>query len=198
MSKRLFITLVAAVVLITTLLVVWKNSNRDVLDAFEDINEKLEQSNRESNVRLYYGYKTGFDSFEESAEQLDTFIEELKDQIRDRLIDHDLEAANGESVTDYILLDGDEPSQRGLELIAEISSFRATFYEDFNELYPDLVKECDELFSTDPVVDRDGSEENWLVYNFDGFPSVAVMAKLSQFQTDINYLRDELLFLEEE
>ena len=198
MSKQLFITLVASVVIVTTLLLVWKANNREVLDAFENINEKLEQSNRESNVRLYYGYQTGFASFEESADRLNSFLEELKDQIRDRLIDHDLESANGESITDYILLDGEVPSQRGLELVAEISAFRATFHEDFNELYPGLVEECNERFSTTPAIDRDGSEVDWLVYNFDGFPSVAVLTKLSQFQSDINYLRDELLLLEEE
>ena len=113
-------------------------------------------------------------------------------------IDHDLEDSNGESATDYVLFDGWEPSQRGLELVAEIAGFRATFYEDFDEIYPELVTECQERFSTQAVMNDNGQEVDWLVHNFKGFPSIAVMTRLSQFQANINYLREELLLKEEE
>lgn len=204
MSKKLFIILVSSVVVVITLLLIGRAANNETLDAFNKISSELEWANFESQEEYeeldYYKdsyLKTGFSSFEESAEQLDTFLEELKDQLRDQLIEYDPSENDGVQLTDHVLFDGRTPSQRGLELVSEISGFRATFYEDFNELYPDLVTECEERFNTAPETGRDGSEVSWLEYHFKGFPSIAVMTKLSQFQADIQYLREELIFREE-
>lgn len=202
MSKRVFIALVVSVVGVVALLIGFRASNNEVVNSFEILNQKIEFSNDRSEVDIdsilnslaeydYLDFELA--SLNENAEKLDTYIQELKIELREGLGTNDFEAMDQSGKVNELLFDGNKESQKGLELIAEIANFRANFYTDFNEVYPDLVEVVDEKFSTSAVLDANDKETPWLEYNFKDIPLVAVLTKLTSIQADIKYIQGEVV-----
>ena len=57
----------------------------------------------------------------------------------------------------------------------------------------EIKKSIQANFSTAPVTNRDGKEVAWLNYNYEGFPLVASLTKLTQIQADIKTTKSEVL-----
>jgi gliding motility-associated protein GldM len=57
----------------------------------------------------------------------------------------------------------------------------------------DIKKSIEANFSTAPVKNRDGKDVAWLNYNYEGFPLVASLTKLTQIQADIKTTKSEVL-----
>ena len=88
---------------------------------------------------------------------------------------------------------GDNLKPGGKEFLAEMNDYRTGMLALFGEEYPSVGASIESNFSTEPVINRDGEKINWLNYNFEGFPMIASLTKLTQIQTDIKSNSSELL-----
>jgi len=81
-------------------------------------------------------------------------------------------------------------SKKGEEFIAKMNQIR----EELLILVetPELKVKINNTLSTAEVQDRNGTRQNWLVYNFKGFPLVASLTKLTQLQSDILSIKSDI------
>jgi len=56
-----------------------------------------------------------------------------------------------------------------------------------------LIETLNKKFNTDPVESKENGKKEWLHYNFEGFPAIASLAKMSSYQSDIKSLESEIL-----
>ena len=56
-----------------------------------------------------------------------------------------------------------------------------------------VIKDVNEKFSTEQVVNRDGLKVDWLDYHYKGFPLVASLTKMTQLQSDIKTTESQVL-----
>src|SRR5699024_1881611 len=85
----------------------------------------------------------------------------------------------------------DKASDEAKELVNKIKAFKETALANTNS---EKVKSgIQKRFNTDPVVTQDGTKQNWLNYNFEGFPLVAGITKLTNIQANVKQTESEIL-----
>tara|TARA_R110002124_G_scaffold99337_1_gene245374 strand:+ start:113205 stop:114764 length:1560 start_codon:yes stop_codon:yes gene_type:complete len=188
------------------------NMSKEVLSAFGLLNEKIEKANIDTSSRnvaflenlelkaseapeQYSDLLAKAKQVNTASKELDSYIETLKN-----------EAIKGiEDPTDYEVMDkadffnnrffnADKYKAEGQEFIDKINEYRTSLSNIIGDsLYPDIKKSINENFSTSEVTNRDGNKVDWLRYNYEGFPLVASLTKLTQVQADVKNTNNELL-----
>ncbi|WP_029033186.1 gliding motility protein GldM [Salinimicrobium terrae] len=189
------------------------NMSKEVLTAFGNINESLAESNAsvtERNIAALAGLATKAEEqpakyapLEEKAERLHAlttdftaYIESLKAKaLEEKEADElqDYETMDKSAELDEYLFSSGEPSEAGKEFLAQIEQYREGVVNVIGEEYPDIAAEVRREFSTEPVVDGEGVERPWLSYNFEGFPLIASITKLTQMQGDAKSAENDAL-----
>ena len=94
----------------------------------------------------------------------------------------------------------------GEEFINKMNEFRTDFVNLIVRFNPDadttdtgksgayakIIDNVNDLFSTDGVVNREGTETSWLEYHFYGYPEIASKTKLAVIQSNIRSVQAEL------
>ncbi|RAV30850.1 type IX secretion system motor protein PorM/GldM [Sinomicrobium soli] len=184
------------------------NMGKEVLSAFGTLNEKLEASNvkaTEDNTAALNGLaqmaeekpdryrpileKAG--EVKELSADYYNYLEELKNEMTENLNDkRDYEKMDQATFLDNkFFRGGGRYTDEGQEFIDRINTYReavitALGEENFNEVKSSVA----ERFSTGEdgkVENREGVKIDWLNYNFEGFPLVASLTKITQMQADI-------------
>ncbi|MFJ1351148.1 type IX secretion system motor protein PorM/GldM [Capnocytophaga canimorsus] len=190
------------------------NMGKEVLSAFGLMNEKLEASNEKANnaninaiQALEQNNAENPDQFAE-AFQKSKKVKELSDSFYNYIEGIKGEIMNqvGEDKKDYQVMDksdyldqkffvGDNYKPEGEEFVRQINDYKAQLVELLGGkegTYGELVGKIDGNFNTNDVVDREGVTRKWLNYNFEGFPYIASVAKLSMMQSDIRDTEQEV------
>ncbi|CAA0165467.1 gliding motility protein GldM [Tenacibaculum maritimum] len=185
------------------------NMSKEVLSAFGLMNGKLVDSNKrleEKNASAYdalalkateqakqYGpAKAKTDRIKAMANNLYTFIGDLKDKMIVGIEDVTaFESMDKSDFLDQYFFKGGKISPNGKEFVDKINNFRDQSAQILggSEL-SEIVKM---RFSTADVKDKEGIKKNWLKYNYEGFPLIASITKLTQIQADVRATEAEAL-----
>ncbi|WP_461532145.1 type IX secretion system motor protein PorM/GldM [Sinomicrobium sp.] len=184
------------------------NMGKEVLSAFGMLNEKLEASNTKATTdnamaleglsRLAEEKPERYRPILEKANQLKeasaayyTYLEELKAEMTENLNDkHDYEKMDQAKFLDKkFFKGGGEYTDEGQEFVDKIDGYRETVLGILgDENFEEIKSSVTERFSSGEngkAKNREGKEINWLNLNFEGFPLVASLTKITQIQADI-------------
>ncbi|MFT5103790.1 MAG: gliding motility-associated protein GldM [Limisphaerales bacterium] len=188
------------------------NMSKEVLSAFGLLNEKISNANvatEERNTAFmdglatkaidepgkYADVKDQADKVSEISNDLDAFISNLKSESIAKLEDpSDYEVMDKADFFDKRFFKGDNYKPEGEAFIAAMNKYRNEMSAALpDSLYPNIKRAINSNFSTSEVENRDGKKIEWLNYNYEGFPLVASLTKLTQIQADIKTTKNEVL-----
>ncbi|WP_410878859.1 gliding motility protein GldM [Myroides sp. DW712] len=191
--------------------------SKEVLSAFGMVNDKFESANESAignNESLLGGLEakaaddpTRFGEPYKKAKQVAVvtkefydFVSVVKKQITDPLeaqrIDGKLPAERMEKgdVIDQAWFNGDKYSAEGEEFIGAIEKYKSAILGIVGEdvKFQPIVVDLQKRFDISDVKDAEGVVKPYLNYNFQGFPAIASLTKLSTMQNDAMILEHEI------
>jgi len=196
------------------------NMSKEVLSAFGLWNDKIEKANADTEVRnqafmggleqqaadepgKYASVLAKAKQIDEVSKDLDNYIESMKSDAVSKIEDpSDYEVMDKADYFDNRFFNADKYKPEGQEFIDKLNNYRTqmdTYIGDINsdstkiQGLDDIKAAIDRNFSTEPVANRDGIKQDWLRYNYEGFPLIASLTKLTQIQADIKSTKSELL-----
>ncbi|MDO5105048.1 gliding motility protein GldM [Capnocytophaga sp.] len=194
------------------------NMGKEVLNAFGLVNEKFEASNRKANEDNNAAMQTLKEKLDEnkalwqdnydkaklvkSASDvfydhiqgikggLNTTIEEAKDAATGKI---DYQKLDKSEYTDGIFFKGEGYAEKGQQFVDAIETYKKSIKEILGDdpRYKPVIDKINREFSTADEKKTDGTTQKWLNYNFEGFPYVASLAKLSMMQSDIRTIEQD-------
>ena len=195
------------------------NVSKEVLDGFGQMFKKIQSANERVNQGnvIYYdkievnaqekeGKWVGHDrTAKEIRKESDAFyarIQEIKDQIteKQREADPDLmeysQMDKGEAL-DLVFFDANGVGPDGQAFVDIINAYKMRVIQVFASQYPQYTELVEERFFTGDfegnVQNSDGQPQPWLSYNFEGFPLISSLAKLTMMQNDIRLTESDVL-----
>jgi len=189
------------------------NMSKEVLSAFGLLNTKLTIANTitqsrneafmaslaikaEDQPEQYAAVKAKADQAVVITRKLDSYSENLKSEMMKTVKADDFDNFEVQDQPDFLdtkFFQGDKLKSGGKEFLAEMNDYRTGMLSLFGEEYPDVGVSIENDFSTEPILNRDGEKVDWLNSNFEGFPLIASLTKLTQLQTDIKSNSSQLL-----
>ena len=98
---------------------------------------------------------------------------------------------------DLIFFDANGISEEGTKFLEMIRSYKAHVIQVFASKFPRYTELVEERFNTgdleDMVETRDGTKQSWLQANYEGFPLISSLAKLTMMQNDIRLTESDVL-----
>jgi len=202
MKKARLITILFALVIFTGLFMYFRYVSNEVTESFMVIEQRLDEENEKNQFKndsialmLSEGYGQASDRgrfLDSVSNQLDDYLSMLKKDITQSIENDGYEAWESSGYLDALFFESTTVSQEGQEFIGRIDVYRTAVSEHFKDDFPEIIDRMVNDFSTAPVLDNEGRQQNWLPYNFKGFPLVAAMTKITQMQSDIKRTRLQL------
>lgn len=194
------------------------NMGKEVLNAFGLVNEKFEVSNRKANEDNNAAMQTlqeklnenkalwqasydkaklvkdASDAFynhiQEIKGKLNQKVEEAKDPATGKI---DYQKLDQSEDTDVLFFKGEGYAEGGQKFVNAIETYKKSIAEILGDdpRYKSVIDKINREFSTADEKKADGTTQKWLNYNFEGFPYVASLAKLSMMQSDIRTVEQD-------
>jgi len=195
------------------------NVSKEVLDGFGQMFEKIKQTNTRVSERneIYYekietnadekkgdwiGHHETATQIKEKSNAFFDKISNIKEQISEKQKKRDPELKNYSQmdkgdILDNIFFNANGLSPKGNEFMSVISDYRNHIIQNLGKDYPDYIKFVEERFFTGDqngdVINVDNRKQSWLSHNFEGFPLISSLAKLTMIQNDIRQTEAEIL-----
>ncbi|MFM1807839.1 MAG: hypothetical protein RLZZ242_564 [Bacteroidota bacterium] len=191
------------------------NMSKEVLSAFGLLNEKLELSvsKAEQTNESYLGElalrasenKAKFGALYENALTLDGLsgafsseLETLKRSLLESVSDPmDYEVMDTSDALDRRFFKGEQLKEEGAAFVTAIDTYRDSVLSLIGETNPELRAAVQTRFDTGDaqheVTNREGQRMHWLRYNFEGFPLIASITKISALISDVKATEQEVL-----
>lgn len=194
------------------------NMSKEVLSAFGLLNEKIESANVSTSQRnqafmdglaqkaadepaQYAAVEAKAKEISQISDDLDTYLASLKAGAMEKIEDPtDYEVMDKPDYFNNLFFTGDKYKEGGQEFLAQIDKYRTSMIEVLSDTalakvagIEDIKKSIEANFSTSEVTNRDGKKVNWLNYNYEGFPLVASLTKITQIQADVKTTKSEVL-----
>ena len=189
------------------------NMSKEVLSAFGLLNEKITEGNVATTARnasfmeslatkasdepeQFAALKAKADDVTNISNDLDTYLESIKTAMMGTVKADDADDYEVQDKPDFLdrrFFGGDNLKAEGEEFVGKIDEYRTKMATVLGADYPDIKKSIDANFGTGEVTRRDGKKIPYLNYNYEGFPLVASMTKMTQLQSDIKTTKSELL-----
>ena len=184
------------------------NMSKEVLSAFGLMNEKLSESNTratEKNTASYealaqkaveqkkqYGEaKEKTDKLRVMADEFFAYIADLKTQMTSELEDKKAyESMDKSGFLDQYFFANGKITAKGKEFVDKMNQFREQSLVVLGD--SELSSVVAARFNTNDVKSQ-GVTKNWLKYNYEGFPLIASVTKLTQIQADIKTTESDAL-----
>lgn len=194
------------------------NMGKEVLNAFGLVNDKFEASNRKANEDNSVAmqmldekvnenralWQASYDKAKLVKEASDKFynhiegikgklnqkVDEAKDPTTGRV---DYQKLDQSEVTDVLFFQGEGYAKGGQEFVDAINNYKKSITEILGDdpRYKSVIDKINREFTTDDQKKVDGTTQKWLNYNFEGFPYVASLAKLSMMQSDVRTVEQD-------
>ncbi|MFC4633936.1 hypothetical protein ACFO3O_08460 [Dokdonia ponticola] len=178
-------------------------SNREVVNAFEKINEKLETVNSQTqfdNDAIIYTFQNDSIRLKSTSLRATTlvfhgYIENLKGTLL-RSAGGNFQKADKETT---FFFSNSQITEEGRYFLAAIQKVRVALIKNIAVNDTLLLERVDDLFPSTGVDNQDMSK-SWLRHQFDGFPVIAVVAQLTSIQNDVQIIEKQILvnFLDQE
>ena len=196
------------------------NMSKEVLSAFGLMNQKLTESNVRTAERNVAFMEDLAAKVEEQPEKykpemvkakklnalstdLDTFIETVKGELLKGMTEEqktDYQTMDKNAILDEYFFNSGAVGPNGQAYIDKINEYREGVIQlltlkpgekgtDFSE----NIKSITADFSTEDIITREKIKKNWLSYNFEGFPQVASLTKMTSMQADIKKNQADIL-----
>jgi hypothetical protein len=200
MKKIWLIIILSGIVLITVTLITLRVKENNALDSFYSIQDEMDEMSDsyfdEESMELLYAEE--WESIPRArvldsvSSELELYISFLKDEMLDSFGSEDYEKADESRFLDSLFFNGESVSETGNEFLSKMNPFRNSISDNFKTDFPEIVAEVEKEFSTGPVTQVDGEQQDWLRFNYYGFPLVASLSKMTQLQVDIKNVKDEI------
>ena len=187
------------------------NMDKEVLSAFGLMTEELKESTnslQEKNAASYESLdlqaqeqaaqfgplKRKADTIKNLSTNLYNYLQDLKDKM----------TADVEDMTEYSAMDkpdfldeyffvGDDLKPAGKEFVDNINTYRDEGNKVLGDGFPELQKTVSSRFNTDPVINDENKELDWIDYRYKGYPLVASLMNLTQIQSNIKNTESDVL-----
>lgn len=194
------------------------NMSKEVLSAFGLLNEKISDANVSTSQRnssfmeglamkaadepaQYAAVEAKAKEIAQISDDFDSYILTLKSASIEKLEDPtDYEVMDKSDFFDRRFFQGDNYKPEGQEFLDKMNQYRTEMVAVLSDTalakvagIEDIKKAIEANFSTAEVTNRDGKKVEWLNYNYEGFPLVASLTKLTQIQADIKNTKSEVL-----
>ncbi|WP_299605817.1 gliding motility protein GldM [uncultured Aquimarina sp.] len=190
------------------------NMSKEVLSAFGLMNEKLTSANTIATERnsafmtglaekvseqpeKYTPLKEKADQISSFSNEFNTYVEQLKSELLETADDPtDYETMDKPDALDTKFFEGGKTTAAATEFLEKIKTYRegvVTAIRSVKEVDGQVATDVENTFNTEKVKDRDGVSKDWLNYNFEGFPLVASITKLTQMQADVKTTESKVL-----
>lgn len=187
------------------------NMSKEVLTAFGVMNERLTESNiaatkRNADFMAGLTEKASeqpekFQPLKSKADQLKTltddfysYVEGVKTKLTEKVEDtEEYVAMDKTAPLDEKFFNGDKLTPAGQEFVNQINTFREGVTALVKDDYPQIAEDVQSKFNTDAEENRDGKKIDWLKYNYEGYPMIASVTKMSQLQADAKTTMSEAL-----
>lgn len=191
MSKKIFLiaVFIISLVLIGLMMLVADVRSNDILDAFSTQEEKLEDANKTSSKETVNPKQseTKDKEYPEVVQQFQIVSEELLQNIQGLKEDFtvgdsfkEMEAKKNEIL---FIQNTDQYSEKGKQFIAKIEAYEAILANVYLE-FPKA--------KTTTKLRTNNRGEDWLVYNFKDFPTIAIYAKLVNIEEAIKRKQNDI------
>lgn len=187
------------------------NMSKEVLTAFGLMNEKLSESNATTTQRntafmaglaekvseqpkKYAPLKEKADKIDELSTAFNEYIDGLKADLNSSVDDAtDYETMDKSNVLDEMFFQSGTISPKGEEFLNQIQAYREGVASTIEEDFPQIAQKVRSEFSTGEVTTRENIKKPWLDYNYQGFPLIASITKLTQMQADVKSTESQIL-----
>ncbi|HBC05443.1 MAG TPA: gliding motility protein GldM, partial [Aequorivita sp.] len=194
------------------------NMSKEVLSAFGLLNEKISDANVATSQRntafmeglaikandepaQYAAVEAKAREISQISDEYDAYLTTLKSASIEKIEDPtDYEVMDKPDYFNNLFFTGDKYKEGGQEFLNKMDEYRTEMIAVLSDTalakvagIEDIKKSIEANFSTAPVTNRDGKEVAWLNYNYEGFPLVASLTKLTQIQADIKTTKSEVL-----
>ena len=193
------------------------NMSKEVLSAFGILNNKIVESNKITDQRnqssfeqlaqkaseqpLQYGDKKAkVDKIRKIAKDFNDYLEGLKTEFtkdleKDENGNLPFEQMDKGDKVDEAWFEGDNPSKKGQDFLNRINKFVSDIKQaGGSAIAAPEMKKIEDRFATKPVKSHNaGTTLPWLHYNFQGFPLIATVTKLSQLQADVKTTESDII-----
>lgn len=191
------------------------NMSKEVLAAFGLMNEKFEASNTkatESNEAFLASLETKasedaakYDKLYKDGQKIKAlskdyfdYLEELKTAMTKEIDDpKDYQVMDKSDYLDQKLFQGDNLAPEGKEFLKRINDYRTQVVDILGDGYDEVKESVEARFKTGDengkVARRDGAKVDWINYNYEGFPLIASLTKLTALQSDIKATEEAAL-----
>lgn len=188
------------------------NMSKEVLDSFGMMNEDLKANNERADDRnekqmaqLSQKAEEQPKRYKESAEkaskvtelgdELVAYVESVKDGMKEGVEKeengkYDYSQMDKPDYLDQLWFKNGKITDDGQTLMNKINSYRQGVLDAIED--PTLEKEVKKKFNTDPV-NLDEGKQPWLKYNYEGFPMIASMTKLTSLQSKVKTTESEVI-----
>ncbi len=182
--------------------------SKEVLNAFGYINEEINDVTNLRKARNDQGYADLGQKAKEqklkyadrnkialeikaASDDLYAYVEDVKQKMyADLALDDPNDYASmdkGDFLDNYFFAEAN--GKHGKEYVAKIDAYRELVLSRFKDStgagYKAVVDIVKKSFNTDKVKTKDGNKEDYLRYNYEGYPAVASLTKLSTMQSGI-------------
>lgn len=190
-------------VVIAAFMIIGIYSNREVVNAFEKINEKLEEVNSQSqpeNDVLIYTFQNDSIRLKSRSLRVTTltfhrYVENLKDILL-KSSEGNFQKADKET---QLFFRSVQITEEGRSFLKALQEVRLELIKNINVTDTLLLEKVNNLYPSTAISNQEMSE-SWLRYQFDGFPVIAVVAQLAGIQNDVQIIEKQILinFLDQE
>ena len=191
------------------------NMSKEVLAAFGLMNEKLEASNiktSENNVAFLTGLETKASEnaekfgpllkdakkIKELSQNYYDYLQGLKTAMTSEIKDpKDYQVMDKSDYLDQKFWQGDKLTKDGQEFLKRITDYRNQVSAVLPESMASVKAAVNNRFETGDangkVERRDGVKVDWINYQYEGFPVVASLTKITQLQADVKATEQDAL-----
>ena len=191
------------------------NMSKEVLTAFGNINENLENSIEEistDNNQFLSGLEVKasenpdkFGPLLERAKKVKSisatyanYLEKLKvDMIKDIEDPTDYQVMDATDYLDGLFFNGNNVSPQGKEFIAQLENYKSAIVSELPAELSGIKSSIEKRFSQGDengmVQNRDGQDVFWLNYYYEGYPLISSLTNLTQIVTNIRRTEQDIL-----
>ncbi len=169
-------------------------SSREVVNAFDKINQKLEEANKQSqfdNDAIIHELQndsllTKSIGLKETTLAFNEYVERLKVSLLNS-VGGDFEKADKKT---NLFFDTSQITEEGERFLVALGIVRLELIKNTNADDALLLNRIDDLYES---VDDQDKSESWLRHHFEGFPIFSVIATLTSIQSDIQVIEKQIL-----
>lgn len=181
------------------------NMGKEVLSAFGLMNKKLEVSNQRASENSVLALQALQNRAEEKPEEREdyenalkvkeladnyvAYLEEWKTTLMNQAKDkEDYQVMDKSDLLDEQFFKGDALTEKGRTFLENYQNFSKNVISMLGPKGAELEKTIRNRFDSGDngvVLNREGQKQNWVNYNFEGFPYIASVTKMSQIQADV-------------